>query len=236
MISFRATLIALALLASACAGGSGSSRSHGPCTVRNEVIDDYQARAASRASNKARSDVLEPHETVYVSFALAADGSASDFRLDRPSRLEAGQEILRAATAATPYPKPPFDPEACLWNGRVAFSIVGHIRCDATRASAYTDAVGARLQSAINSAGLVGLEPDKVTLKVKIDARGNVLAISVHDAKSAELGERVAALARTLSPLEAPHDSIRQCVADHPFFIWVGLPGTTRGPILLHER
>jgi hypothetical protein len=82
----------------------------------------------------------------------------------------------------------------------------------------------------------VGLEPEKVTLKVKIDARGNVQAITVHDAKTAELGERVAALARALSPLEAPVDSIRQCVADLPFFIWVDLPGTTRGPILIREH
>jgi hypothetical protein len=235
--SFRVILLTLPLLGSACAGGSGATRAHHrPCTVRNEVIDDYQARAAARASNKSRDDVLEAHETVYVSFALGADGSASDFRLDRPSRAEAGQEILRAAAAAAPYPKPPFDPEACLWKGRLAFSIIGHIRCDSTRASAYTDAVGLRLRNAIHSAGLVGLEPEKVTLKVKIDARGNVQAITVHDAKTAELGERVATLARALSPLEAPGDSIRQCVADLPFFIWVDLPGTTRGPILIREH
>jgi hypothetical protein len=228
-----AILLTVAMLVAACAG---SSHSHRPCTASKEAVDDYLARAAALASNKALHDVLEPHEMVYVSFALAADGSASDFRLDRPSRPAAGEEILRAAAAAAPYSRPPFDPAACLWDGRVQISIVGHIRCDETRASAYTGAVAERIQDAINSAGLTGApEPDKVALKVKIDQSGKAIAITVHDAHSTEVGERVAALARTLSPFGAPDDSIRQCVSDHPFFVWVGLPGITRGPIFIHD-
>jgi hypothetical protein len=193
-------------------------------------------RIAGLASNKSRHDVLEPREMVYVSFALAADGSASDFRLERPSRPAAGQEVLRAAAAAAPYPKPSFDPQACLADGRAIIWLVGFIRCDDTRSQEYTAAVAKRIQGAVDAAGLTALEPDKVALRVKIDGGGQAIAITVHDVHSAEAGERVAAVARSLSPFEVPDESVRQCVADHPFFVWIGLPGLTRPPIRIPDR
>jgi hypothetical protein len=228
-------LLSGVLLVAGCAA-EGASRSIRECTASERAIDAYVERIAALASNKMRGDVLEPRETIFISFALASDGSASEFRLARPSRPAAAEEVLRAAAAASPYPRPPFDPKVCLIGGRATISIFGIVRCDDTRASEYTNAVAARIQRAISEAGITALQGEKkVALRVKIDRKGVADSIKVHDAQSAETGERVAAVARKLAPFEAPGDSIAQCVADQPFFVWIEVPsGETRPPIRIH--
>lgn len=220
-----------ALLFVAGCGGGGASRSNRDCTASKQAVDAYVERIAGLVSNRARHDVLEPREMVYVSFAVSADGSASDFRLARPSRPAAADEVLRAAAAAAPYPRPPFDPAACLVGGRATIWLVGHVRCDETRANEYTEAVASRIQRAVHEAGITAPETEKIALRVKIDRNGAADSIKVHDARSAEAGARVAEIARKLAPFEAPGDSIAQCVADRPFFVWVHLPGETRPPV-----
>src|SRR5262245_27374069 len=221
------------LVAVSFAGGcatNGVSRSPRECTASSQAVDAYVGRIAGLASNQARDDVLEPYESVSVSFALSADGSASEFRLARPSRPAAGEEVLRAATAAAPYPRPPFDPQACLVGGRATIGVIGPRRCDNTRASEYTDTVASRIQRAVGDAGIAAPETQDVALRVKVGRKGESASIQVHDARSAEMGERVAAVARKLA-FEAPGDSITQCVADHPFFVWIRLTGDTRPPV-----
>ncbi len=222
----------VAALSFACAG-DGRAPSRAACTASKQAVDAYVERIAGLVSNKSRHDVLEPREMVYVSFAVGADGAASEFRLARPSRPAAAEEVLRAAAAAAPYPPPPFDPQACLAGGRATIWLVGHVRCDEARASEYTAAVASRIQRAVTEAAITTPQSEKVTLRVKIDRQGAARAITVHDAQSAELSERIAAVARKLAPFEAPGDSIAQCVADQPFFVWIELPGLTRAPIRL---
>jgi hypothetical protein len=193
-------------------------------------VDDYVARIAGLVSNQSRNDVLDAHETVDLSFALAANGAPSEFRVERAARPAAGAEVLRAATAAAPFPRPPFDPEACLWSGRVTIQMIGHLRCNDRLTDEFTEAVSARIQGAVERAGELTLEGDKIALRIRID-RSGAPAITVHDAKSAAVGERVAAIARGLAPFDAPGDAIAQCVADHPFFVWIELPAVTRGPV-----
>src|SRR5262245_60063176 len=127
--AWRGLAFVLAVTTTGCASESGP-RSVRKCTASSEAVNFYVAQIAGLASNKARHDVLEPREMVYVSFAVSADGSASDFRLARPSRQAAAEEVLRAAAAAAPYPAPPFDPTACLEGGRATIWLVGFIRCD----------------------------------------------------------------------------------------------------------
>jgi hypothetical protein len=227
----RVIWLAAILFVAGCAGERGS-RSARECTASSAAVDDYLGRIAALVSNESRSDVLEPRETVAVSFALSADGSASDFRLARPSRPAAAEEILRAAAAAAPYPRPPFDPRACLVGGRATIGIFGILRCDETRASEYMDAVASRVQRAVGEAGITAPQQETVALRVKIDRKGAADSIKVHDAQTAELGERVAAVALELAPFEAPGDSIAQCVSDRPFFVWIRLrAGETRVPL-----
>jgi hypothetical protein len=226
----RLVISAALLLLAGCAG-EGASRSARPCTASSQAVDAYVERIAGLVSNKARDDVLEPRETISVSFALAADGSASDFRLARPSRPAAAEEILRAAAAASPYPRPPFDPAACLIGGRATISIFGIVRCNMTRATEYTDAVASRIQRAVHEAAIIAPQSEQIALRVKVDRNGAIESVKVHDAQSADAGERAAAVVRKLAPFEAPGDSIAQCVVDHPLFIWVQLPGETRPPI-----
>lgn len=111
--------------------------------------------------------------------------------------------------------------------------MIGHKRCDDTHVNEYTEAIGTRIQRAVAEAGINAPEGDKITLRVKIDREG-APAISVLDAQSGEVGERVAAVARELAPFQAPDDSVAQCVADSPFFVWIELPGVTREPIRIH--
>jgi CRISPR/Cas system-associated endoribonuclease Cas2 len=229
-ISTPATRLAAAVLLAGCAG-EGGSRSARVCTASNQAIDAYVARIAGLASNQARGDVLEPREMVQVSFAIATDGAASDFRLVRPSRPAAAEEVLRAAAAAAPYPRPPFDPAACLVGGRATIWLIGDVRCDGTRADEYTEAVALRIQRAVSEARITAPQSEKIALRVKLDRNGAADSIRVHDAQSAEIGDRVAEVARKLAPFEAPGDAIAQCVADRPFFVWIHLSGETRPPI-----
>lgn len=221
---------AAVLFVAGCADGGAASPARG-CTASNEAVDHYVERIAGLVSNQARDDVLEPRETVHVSFALAADGSASDFRLARPSRPAAAEEVLRAAAAAAPYPRPPFDPAACLFGGRATISLFGIVRCDGTRASEYSDALASRIQRAVQEAAITAPQNEQIALRVKIGRNGAVDSVKVHDAQSAEAGERAAAVVRKLTPFEAPGESIAQCVADQPLFLWIELPGETRPAI-----
>jgi hypothetical protein len=233
-ILFCVALLGFAALVVACAG-DGLALSHAPreCTASSEAVDAYVARINGLVSNRARSDILEPRESAWVSFALGRDGSASEFRVERTKRSAAGQEVLRAAAAAAPYPRPPFDPLACLVGGRATIGLIGLKRCDDTRVDEYTEMVSTRIQRAVAEAGIAAPEGDKIALRVKIDREGAPV-ISVLDAQSGEVGERVAVVARELAPFEAPDDSVAQCVADSPIFVWIELPGLTRAPIRVH--
>ena len=102
----RVAHLALTLLVAGCADDLALSHPVLECTASNEAVDAYVARIAGLVSNQSRSGILNAHESVDVSFALAGDGSASDFRLMRPSRPAAAEEVLRAAAAASPYPRP----------------------------------------------------------------------------------------------------------------------------------
>lgn len=177
--------------------------------------------------------MLWRREQGFVSFALAADGSASEFRVSRAPRPEVGEVVLQAAIAAAPYPRPPFDPVACLFDGRAEIGILSFGRCDAARGDAYTGAIAKKIQNAVNAAGLTApAERAQVALRMKVSREG-AATIAVHDAPSNASGAQVAAIAQKLSPFEAPADSIRECVADQSFFVWIMLPGLTRGPILI---
>jgi hypothetical protein len=229
---------AFALLFAGCAdefAGLPPSRSVRECTASREAVDAYVFRISGLVSNHMRTDVLVRRETVYVSFELAADGRASDFRVVSAKRPEAGQEVLRAAQAAMPYPRPPFDPQACLRGARATISIIGHTRCDEARANEYTQAVATRIQDAVNAAGVTAPEHEKVALRIKVDRQGAASSVTVHDAKSAEAAGRVAEIARKIAPYEAPGDSIAECVADLPFFVWIELLGSTRPPTLIRD-
>jgi len=226
--------LTIAVLIVGCAGDA-ASRSHGRCTASREYVDDYSARIAALASNKSRSDVLGRHETGTVSFELAADGSVSDLRVERATRPAVGSEVLRAVAAAAPYPRPPFDPQACFFGGRAQIGLIGHMRCDETRMNAYTDAVILRIREAVARAGIAPIEREKIALRIKIDRQGTP-AITVQDAPSAESGERVASVARKLAPFQPPDDSIVECISDSPFFVWIELPGLTRPPIRIPDR
>jgi hypothetical protein len=229
---FRVAL--LALLGVGCADDLALSHPVRECTATSRAIDAYVTEIAGLVSNRTRDDVLEGHETVSLSFALGADGSASEFQVPRASRPAAGQEVLRAAAAAAPYPRPPFDPKACLVGGRATISLIGHMRCDDTVADEYTDVVANQSQKAAIAAELYAPEQEQVALRIKVSREG-APSITVHDAKSTEAGEQLAALARAV-PFETPGDSIAECVADHPFFVWIQLPGLTRPPIRIPDR
>jgi hypothetical protein len=231
----RVTWFALALLVAGCADDLALSPSFHECTASDDAVDAYLGRIAGLASNRSRADVLEPHESATVSFVLGHDGSASEFRVERAKRSEAGQEVLRAVAAAAPYPRPPFDPKVCLEGGRATIGLIGHKRCDETRLDEYTEKIVTRIQRGVSEAGVSAPDGDKVTLRVQIDREG-APAIKVLDAQSADVGERVVAAALELAPFEAPDDSVAQCVADSPFFVWIELPGVSRPPIRLRDR
>jgi hypothetical protein len=229
-------LLAVGVLVLACAGdGALFPKPALECSASSKAVDAYLGRIADLASNKARGDVLARHESGTISFALGADGSASDLRVVRASRPAVGQEVLRAAAAAAPYPRPPFDPIACLRGGRAEIGLFGIMRCDEARSNAYVDAVGTRILDAVKRAGITAAEREKIALRIKIDRQGDP-AIAVQDAPSAESGERVASIARKLAPFEPPDDSIAECISDQAFFVWVELPGTSRPPVRIRER
>jgi hypothetical protein len=232
--------VALGLLAAWLASCHGEPLLRVPaardCALSDEAVNRYLHGVAGLVSNQSRSDALARHEQASVSFVLAADGTASDFRVERAGRPAAAQEVLRAAVAAAPYSPPPFDPKACLLGGRAVVSLVGYARCDDALASEYAAAVAGRIQDAVNAAEIAAPESERVALRIRIDPHGVATAITLLDAKSSEAGERVAAVARKLSPYETPADSIRECVADLPFFVWIGLPGSTRPPLRIPDR
>lgn len=231
-IAAVSALVAGAALA-ACGGGPlFDARSARYCEASNAAIDDYVQRISALVSNKARpSDVLRRREQVLVSFALAADGSASDFRVERTPRPEAGAEISRAAVAAAPFPRPAFDPGVCFHGSRATIGIISYAGCDDARADEYTSRISHQIQSAVNAAGLMApAERAQVALRIKLIREG-AAAITVHDAPSEESGTQVAAIAQKLAPFETPADSIRECVADQSFFVWITLPGLSRPPI-----
>jgi hypothetical protein len=226
----RFVQLALGALALACSGDALIPQPVTECAASNEAVDAYLSRIAGIASNHASDGILARHESATISFALAADGSASDFRVEKARRPAAGAEVLRAAAAASPYPRPPFDPKACLVGGRAKIGLIGHARCDETRQDAYIEAVSTRILRAVTKAQVTATQREKISLRMKIDRQG-APSIAVQDAQTPELGERVAALARSLAPYEAPDDAIAECVSDLAFFVWIELPGTTRPPI-----
>jgi hypothetical protein len=224
-----------ALLVAGCAGdGLAPARPARQCTASDEAISAYLSRIAGIASNHTRSDVAARHESGVVSFALAADGSVSELRVERASRPAMGEAVLRAVAAGSPYPRPPFDPLACLVGGRAQIGLISHGRCDEARSTAYIDAVSARILEAVRRAELTALEREKISLRIKVDRQGTP-TIAVQDAPSAESGERVASLARSLAPFEPPDESIADCVSDQPFWVWIELPGTSRPPVRISD-
>ena len=227
-MSRRAALVALAAFIAACAGDEPLlAPVVTPCPISSRDVDAYTASLADLVVRQLRLDALERHEMVSVSFALAADGSASDIRATRTSRPAAAREAIRAAAAAAPYPPPSFDPKACLTGGRATLWLVGHARCDDLAASAYVDAVSARVQRAVVSAGVTAPEHERIALRVAIDRQGAVTAISVIDAPSPQRAKRVAAIARRLSPFAAPGAGVSECLVEQPFFVWVELRGAS---------
>jgi len=241
MQAHRIALLALV------AGGALTTCDGGPifdlssardCDASRGAIEDYVQRISSLVSNKTRpSEALRRHEQVVLSFELAHDGSASDLHVDRAPRPEAGAEILRAATAAMPFPRPPFDPRVCLHGSRATIAIISYAGCDDTRAEEYTDTVAHRIQAAVNAAGLHAAGGrEQVALRIRISRHGAADSISVHGAPSKESGEQVAAVAQTLSPFDAPGDSIAECVADQSFTVWIELPGPDRPPVFIGDH
>lgn len=232
----RLTCLVAALFFAGCAGdGLEPSRAARPCTASNAAVDDYLSRIGGIASNHARGDVLARHETGRVSFALGADGSASDFRVVRASRPAVGEEVLRAAAAAAPYPQPPFDPIACLTGGRAEIGLFGIMRCDETRSDAYTDLVSSQILDAVQRAEIRVPERERIALRIKVDRHG-VPTIAVQDAPSVESGERVALVARKVGPFEPPDESIVECISDQPFWVWIELRGSTQGPVRIRDH
>ena len=123
------------------------------------------------------------------------------------SATASGQEVLRAVAAAAPYPRPPFDPKACLEGGRATIGLIGLKRCDETRLDEYTEKIVTRIQHAVAEAGVSAPEGDKVTLRVQIDREG-APAIKVLDAQSADVGRARRSGRARARPFEAPDDSI----------------------------
>jgi hypothetical protein len=231
----RASLAITAALLAACGGGSLETPAR-ECRASNEAIDYYVMQIAGRVSNQTKASyALRRHERAMVSFALASDGSASDFRVDRSPRAEAAAEILRAAQNAAPFPRPPFEPSACLHGGRAALEVISFGGCDEDRTSEYLDLLVTRIQEAVNHAGIqTEGEPDQVGLRIQVSREG-AATVAVVNAPTPEIGERVAAIARGLAPYATPHESIVECVVDDPSFVWVGLPGLTREPVPIHS-
>jgi len=219
----RAAWLALAAFTAACAGDAPLAPTIAPCPVPSADVDAYTAQLADLVVAQLRLDALDRHEMVSVSFALAADGSASDIRVARGARPAVAHEAVRATAAAAPYPPPTFDPKACLTGGRATLWLVGSYRCDEDARTAYVDAVSERVRRAVAKAGVTAPEREKVALRVAIDRSGAITAIGVRDAASVQRGERVATVARRLSPFAAPSDAIVDCVVGQPFFVWVEL-------------
>jgi hypothetical protein len=223
--------LALAGLASCSGEPLFATRGRRDCAAPRLAIDHYLQDVAARVSNRMRGDVLARHEQVFVSFAFADDGAPTDFRVERADRPAAREAVLQAAAAAAPLPRAPFDPQACVHGGRATISLIGHSRCDETLGSEYNANVARRIQDAVNAEAITAVEPDRVTLRVRIDHEGVITEVTVRDARDAQVAERVAAVARRLGRFEAPRDVIVECVSDQPIFVWISLPGLSRPPI-----
>ena len=230
-MSRRVVLLALAALAACARDEPLLAPAVAPCPVSPAEVDAYTARLAELVVHQLQENALERHEMVSISFALGADGSASEIRAARGARPAAAREAVRATAAAAPYPRPAFDPRTCLAGGRATLWLVGHAGCDDFTASAYVDTVSARVQRAVADAGVTAPDPEKIALRIAIDRQGAVTEISVLETPPTRRAKRVAAIARRLSPFAAPADAIRDCVVEQPFFLWVELrggPGSTR--------
>jgi outer membrane biosynthesis protein TonB len=222
-------LLACAPLVAACSGGPLVARrgTPGACDAPDAAVENYLYGVVARAINAMDPGILHRHQQVTVSFVLAADGSATDIRVIHASTPAAASEGARAVRAASPYRPPPFSPSACLIGARAQVTLFSSGRCDSSRADPYIDAVSAAIAKALLAPGFAGAPgAGRVTLRIKAGAEGGALAsVSVHDAESAEAGAKALAAARELSPLPPPGESIRECVADQPFFVWLEVPG-----------
>jgi hypothetical protein len=222
------TWVCVALLASAfgcaCSGSAfGWPFAIQACTASSDDVELYLHRVTALVSRQMRSDMLGRNEEVRVSFALDDDGSATDLLLVRARRPMTGAEAVRAVRAAAPFPAPPFDPDACLEGGRAEISLVSYGRCDRDLAERYVQAAARRVQDAIRAAALTAPRSERIALRLQIDAQGAARSVRVQSAESAEAGERAAELADSLS-YEVPGESIRECIADRPFSVWVEVP------------
>ena len=198
------------------------------CDAKAELIETYLGRVAARASNAMSPAALGRTEQVTVAFEISPSGVPERVSVVTASTPLAAEAARYAVVSGGPYTPPPFSQKACLLAGRISISLYNSAKCDQSLANAYVEEVSAAVQKAMDEKGLRPSSSDgNVILRVDIAHDGSLEAIAIQVDNAERSGDAIAALARARSPFGAPHELIRECVADSPFFLWYGATAPT---------